>query len=1086
MSASAAALVENPLLQLRHPAGFFVQKIATDEQVHNVRTIALNAQSQLYASSRGWIRGLKDTDGDGQIDGVTLFAETFTGASGMVFVGNDLYALADGYFCRYLDSNGDGVADGPPQRFFQFDAGEGGAHSLRRGPDGSWYIITGPHTRLNNQHWNHPGSPIRQPTAGSLVHISADLSRSEILADGFYNAVDFDFHFTGAIFTPDSTLMQDQLMPWHVMPRLFHIAHAADHGWEQPGPFRPWSFPDYYPDQVPVNWSLTGNIGSGIEFYRHYQFPMDYRNGVFVCDWENGRVLHVQPRAFQSSFTSTVNLFIESIGSNGFTPLDLVVEEEGSLLVASGGRGTAGGVYRVRYVLPDPATGKLPDQPPPYMSNLDAALRLPQRLELWSRAKWMPLAIREGRRAFEGVAVSPIDPEEYKLVAVDVLTELFGGLNKIVVERTSKSAFPSVRARTAWSMSRYPFYGYLPFLSTLAEDESPLVRRAALDAALDLSGNIPASELFRISGMNLGNDDQRVREGAVAVAARLPDAQWKLLTNQLNKATSMHRLGVALAAIKRADTGTINDFAIDQALQVLGNPEKGTPLLGMTALRVLMRSFGDWNLAHTTVEAFAPFELTLASPLAFDRSLQILDTLRLIFPTGTEPLLDAELARLLGMLGDSNPDAVLLMLNAFGPRSPATSDIHYLAALTQLNPSPAPGAITNLAEVLLWMDDKVGVAMDLPVQEWKPRVIEIASRLIAKHPMVGSALMGHKDFARPEHAYLSEALLAAQLPVARTVFRSAIQTYPGYKWTPELVKLMAGEPTPELFETLRKLWGNAGLREAIVRGLANEPAVVDRDKFIAALTSSEPETLVAAVGALSKIEEPDYQQVLGPMMSALHRAATRPPECAVRSAIVGWLKTQAGFTTEVTETDTDIRSLEIAYTPVFAWFASTHKSVAVALSGMDENSFDYWQEQIQSVPWTGGKIDKGQKLFVDHQCAKCHADGGGLGPDLIGATERHTPTSLMRAVIFPHLDITEGFSVSNLTTKNGQHYVGVIVFESPYTIVMQTEDGRTVRLRQSEIQLRLATHQTTMPIGLMKRTNARDLANLYAYLKTIQ
>lgn len=1081
----AAELVENSSLNLRHPKGFSVSRVVTDQQAHNIRTIALDAQSQLYASSRGWIKKLVDIDADGHIDRVSLFTKTVTGASGMVFVGNDLYAIADGYFCRYLDSNGDGVADGPPQKFFEFNSGEGGAHSLRRGPDGSWYIITGPHTRLSGQHWNHPGSPIRQPEAGALIHISADLSRSEVLAQGFYNAADFDFHFTGAVFAPDSTLTQDQFMPWHTLPRLYHVAHASHHGWRQPGPFRPWSMPDYYPDQVPVNWSLNGNVGSGIEFYRHYQFPENYRQGAFLCDWENGQVLHFQPSSFRSSFTSSVNPFIESYGNNGFTPVDIVVEKDGSLLVASGGRGTSGGVYRVKYVQLDPDTGKLPDQPLPYLSNLEAVLRPPQRLELWSRARWMPLAAREGRGSFETVAASALDSEVNKLAAVDVLTEMFGGLSQRVAYRTSKSGFESVRARTARSLSRYPFYGYLAILNELALDDEPLVRRSALDTILDHSGNIPASEMLRTSSQNLGHDDQRVREGAIAIAARLPEIQWQLLTNKMRTFPSLERLSISLAAIDRAGPDTINEFAIDVALGVLGNPEKGTPLLGLLASRVLMRSFGDWNLEQTTTEAFAPFELSMASPLVSDRSIQIVDTIRPLFPTGGAPLLDAELARLLGMFGDSNPDSVHRMLNAFNVQSLPASDIHYLAAIAQLNPTSTPGAVTNLADVLLWLDNKVGVAIDLPVQEWKPRVIEIAKRLVEKYPIVGFALTRHRDFARSEHAYLAKALTPTQRAVARAVFGSAIQTRPDFVWTPDLIELMAQDPSPELFGRLRELWTQGGLRESIVRGLAQQPGIVDRDKFISALTSSEPKTVAAAVNALTEIEEPNRWQVVGPMMTALHRAMTRPQQAEVRSAILGWLKKHGGLTEEIIETDTDQRSLELAYAPLFAWFSNQYKAVAIALSGMEEDRFEFWQEQIRSVPWRHGKIEKGARLFVDRKCADCHAGGQGYGPDLLGVTERHTPVGLMRTIVFPHLDVAEEYSVQNITTKSGERYSGVIVFESPNTILLQPEDGETVRLRHTEIQQRISTHQTTMPIGLMKRANARDLADLYAYLKTL-
>jgi hypothetical protein len=43
-----------------------------------------------------------------------------------------------------------------------------------------------------------------------------------------------------------------------------------------------------------------------------------------------------------------------------------------------------------------------------------------------------------------------------------------------------------------------------------------------------------------------------------------------------------------------------------------------------------------------------------------------------------------------------------------------------------------------------------------------------------------------------------------------------------------------------------------------------------------------------------------------------------------------------------------------------------------------------------------------------------------------------------------------------------------------------------VRVTQGSIAQRRVTHDSTMPLGLLKGVNARGLADLYAYLETLR
>ena len=1082
----ADGLVANQTLGLRHPTGFVVTRFASREQAPDIISLTLDSQSRVVVSGRGWIKRLEDTDADGQADKVITFAETATGARGMVFVWNDLYCLADGSFGRLLDSDANGVADGPPQRFFDYGFGPEGVQSLRRGADGAWYVLVGQSANLGPAHWNFPGSPIRNPVGGALLHISPDLSRSEVVAQGFLHASDFDFHESGAIFTYDHGYARDWFLPWLAFPRLFQVAHGTHHGWRDGTGLHPRTLPEYDPTQVPVLWSANAGAPSGMTFYRHHQFPLDYRGGLFTADWENGRVQFVKLQPFQSGYTAAVTPFLEPVGRNGFTPTAMAVAKDGSLYIATGGSGTGNGVYRVQYTLLDPKTGKLPDQPPAYLSNFDAVLRAPQRLEAWSRADWMTFALREGRRSFEQVAMSVADPEDYKLVAIDVMTEMLGGITRWEANITAKSAYPSVRARTAWAISRTPFDGSLPVLQELLRDESALVRRAAIEVYIDNAAQLPALELLRVAIINLDHDDQRTREAAVKLAARLPAEQWQQLGKQSAKQSALHQLSIARAWLLREPVNLQpNEIVLRGALAVLRQPEKGTPLLGLTALKLVSESFGGPNYELASAEAFAGYELRISPTNHPKLAADVLQAIRPLFPTGNA-IVDAELARTLAMFEDQNPATPTRMFGAFGVQSPVTSDIHYLACIARLNPGGAVPGLTNLAEVLLWLDNKIGEPGLRPGLEWRPRVIELTSQLVTRHPEIGVALLVHKNFAEPAHAWLADALNPAQREAARQRFFAASANPARFNWNAEVINLLAESASDELSNRLRAQWSRIDLHDAIVQGLAHRPDPADRERLVGALSSADFRTIAAALTALTALDDPAPKDRIAAVMRTLFRSVARPPQAAARKAAIGWLTKHANWAGQVDEAATDRRSLEQTYRPVCNWFVENFSPAAADVAAMTEDELKHWETQLKEAPWPLGKVDRGANLFREKRCADCHAGGTGFGPSLAGFTEVLSPAGVLRTVVYPHLDVAPGAGVVELILKDGGRLSGVIVFESLETLILRRESGETTRLAPADIAHRRVTNDSTMPVGLLKGVPARGLADLHAYLQTLR
>src|SRR5437588_13097610 len=146
----------------------------------------------------------------------------------------------------------------------------------------------------------------------------------------------------------------------------------------------------------PVVVSLGRGSPTSVVCYRHDQFPSEYRGALLVADWTFGRISALPLTRDGETWKTTPKDFITGTGSFGFAPTDMEVAPDGSLYVSVGGRGTRGGVYRVRY---KGAAKERDLKPTTNAEELTACLSAPQPLSSRSRARWPPLAKKLGRAA---------------------------------------------------------------------------------------------------------------------------------------------------------------------------------------------------------------------------------------------------------------------------------------------------------------------------------------------------------------------------------------------------------------------------------------------------------------------------------------------------------------------------------------------------------------------------------------------------------------------------------------------------------------------------------------------------------------
>lgn len=258
------------------------------------------------------IRRLVDTNGDGQADEVTIFAEGFnqledgTGA-GILVRGNDVYYTCIPHLWLLRDTNGDGQAEerqalhsgyGVRVAFRGHDS-----HGLVMGPDGHIYFSIGD----RGYNIETASGKFKDPESGAVFRCELDGSQLEVFATGLRNPQELAFDDYGYLFTGDNNSDSGDKARW------VNVMQGGDSGWRM--------MYQYIPDRGPFNrekiWHPysaetpayivppIANIGdgpSGLTSYPGTGMSGDFANCFFMVDFRGGasnsgiRLIRAQPK----------------------------------------------------------------------------------------------------------------------------------------------------------------------------------------------------------------------------------------------------------------------------------------------------------------------------------------------------------------------------------------------------------------------------------------------------------------------------------------------------------------------------------------------------------------------------------------------------------------------------------------------------------------------------------------------------------------------------------------------------------------------------------------------------------------------
>lgn len=1056
---------------LKVPDGFKVSLYADDDMAHDIHSMTIDSLGRVVVAGEGYVRILVDSDGDGVADEAKEFTSALrTGSQGMFWHGRHLICSGGEGLVIFRDDNSDDVADGEPEVFLRMATGsEHNAHSIQRGPDGWWYIITGNTGGVNDSYASLPTSPIAKPYAGTLMRLKPDFNGGEVVGDGFRNAYDFAFNRYGEIFTFDSDGERDISLPWYRPTRVFAVLPGSNAGWVSGS----WKRPGYYQDMPPVVGAFGRGSPTGVVAYEHEQFPEKYRGGLFVLDWTFGRILSLPLRQSRDNWLSNPSEFATAVGQFGFAPTDIEVGPDGSLFVSVGGRGTRGGVYRIY------REDYKPETPEYEVGSIDSVLKAQQPMSAWSRAEWMSASEQLGREPFTKVVVDPKRSPDERVRAIEVLTEMFGGPDKATLTKLARANSEKVRARAAWAIGRMsPAKPQVALLKKYLDDENPYVVRCAIEAMLGAGDqtdfSIIRSELLEA----LGAEDRFVRAAVSHLTQRIPTAEVAELVKKIDRRNAKAVLSLLFGRVERKRKLDIG--VLETCMVVLESkfPED----VKLDAVRLMQLALGDMGPSglDSVFEGYA----STAYLQPKERELDPYRTrLAKVFPTKVEPL-DQELSRVLSMLSPVNTGLIGKLLGKIDDASDPIADVHYLIVLSRVEGNRSSSQTTETAQALINLEPKLVKRAMNQDRNWGARVGELYRKLTTLDSALPAAITKLPEFGLPSHVpYLSE-VSEQELSVAVKSFENKIRSNRDYAWTSDVVFVLGKSDNPNARQQIRSQYENFELRNSVVMVLSEKPEKEDRAKFVEGLNASQFEVLRKCVDALTKLGRTNDPVEIFTLLRTARRLGANQGEYKLRESIVRLLQNNTdqsfGFVFDEVGQKPQPEALE-------KWTQYLTKKFPDVASQADSDgtNLEELAELLVKVNWQAGDLANGEVLYKKRQCAQCHGGSTALGPDLAGAANRFSRNDLFTAIAAPNRDVSPRYQTETIETSKGKLYTGLVIYNSIDGVILRNATNQTFRIKGHDIESRYRSNQSLMPTGLLKDLSPKDLADLYAYIKSL-
>lgn len=145
---------------------------------------------------------------------------------------------------------------------------------------------------------------------------------------------------------------------------------------------------------------------------------------------------------------------------------------------------------------------------------------------------------------------------------------------------------------------------------------------------------------------------------------------------------------------------------------------------------------------------------------------------------------------------------------------------------------------------------------------------------------------------------------------------------------------------------------------------------------------------------------------------------------------------------------------------------------------------------LQDLARMPGDAARGRGLFATRAtCGNCHVvrgDGKDVGPNLSGIGAKLSAEALLVAILDPSAGISHNYETFLATTDDGRALTGLLVSRTDAEIILKDAAGVVHALPADQVEELQKSPVSLMPAGLEKTMTAQDLADLVAYLVSLQ
>jgi putative heme-binding domain-containing protein len=777
---------------------------------------------------------------------------------------------------------------------------------------------------------------------------------------------------------------------------------------------------------MPILDPLSAAAGCGLERYDSDVFGADYRDNLFLCQFNLRKVSRHILKPLGSTYTSTDSDFVSSDFVD-FHPTDVQVDADGSLLVID-----TGGWYKLCC-----PTSQL----------------------------WKPDVVGGIYRVRKNGAKSPADPRGLQIdwphQTLEQLWALHADNRQAVRLRASREFVHRHKA---------------PDMPEFIHSRRPLEASESADGTISRTEISALAQVWTLAQLDTSDARELLDESFSTKSARM--------RHTILQAVSVFRdqpiLHPNLMAYELNDPSPANRRVLAEAFGRLGDP------LVVPQLLVAAEKADDRVLQHSVIYALIELAdpnatrkgLSSKSPKAVAAALIALDQM----PGGK--INAADVIPHLGTTDETLRQAarwVVSQHSDWGGDLAQWFNQQLKALPSSSEPKSASAADDPLQNMLVTFTAHPAVQQLLADAIMK-HDLPVAARALALRVMVGSKLKAPPKSWVAAIAGAIAGADAAQLPLAiAAAHRFPLASAGDPKASQALAAIVDEKKYPlELrVEALAILVNKRPQRsesqfDLLLHSLTPETPVTVRSAAADALSKSQLspaqlDKLCTAIEAASPLE-----------LNRLLKPFDRSTDEALGLKLVASLKKSPSLASLRMDL---LREAIGKYGPNVKHGVSELESLVNVDAGAQRKRIE---ELLPLV--AKGDIRRGHAVFYSAKaaCSACHRlgyAGGTTGPELTHVGKTRTERDILESILYPSLSFVRSYEPVLITTQDGKAINGVIRDETSKEYVVATGPNQEVRIAHEDVDQIQPSTVSIMPAGLDKQLTPQELADLVAFLK---